>query len=88
MIKVTRPTNLNGAELMDELNAASVKITEPPMLDGNGELWLDIAGADTAKAEAVLAKHNGTQIAPEPTVAQKLHSVGLTLDELKVALGL
>jgi hypothetical protein len=88
MIKVTRPTNLNGTELLAELNAKGVSITEPPLLDGNGELFLDIAEKDLAKAEEVLAKHNGTQIAPEPTVAQKLQSVGLSVDELKAALGL
>ncbi len=88
MIKVTRPTNLNGTELLAELNAKGVLITEPPLLDGNGELFLDIAQKDLAKAEEVLAKHNGTQIAPSLTVVQKLQSVGLSVDELKAALGL
>jgi hypothetical protein len=88
MIKVTRPANLNGAELITELTAKGVSVTGFPFLDGNGDLFLDIAQKDFVKAEEVLAKHNGTQIAPEPTVAQKLESVGLTLDDLKAALGL
>lgn len=88
MIKVTRPTNLNGSELIDELTAKGVKVSGVPMLDGNGDLFLDIAEKDFAKAEEVLAKHNGTQIAPEPTIEQKLKSVGLSLDDLKAALGL
>jgi len=88
MIKVTRPVNLNGAELIDELTAKGVKVKDVPFLDGNGDLFLDIAEKDFVKAEEVLAKHNGTQKAPELTVAQKLESVGLSLDDLKAALGL
>ncbi len=82
------PINLNGAELLTELNAAGVKITEKPLIDGNGNLWLDIADKDKVKAKAIVDAHNGTTIAPEPTVADKLQSVGLNLDDLKVALGL
>jgi hypothetical protein len=58
------------------------------MVDGEGRLWLDILEADKAKAEAVVAAHNGTTIAPEPTIEDKLASVGLNLDDLKAALGL
>jgi hypothetical protein len=88
MIKVTRPVNLNGAELIDELTAKGVKVKGVPFIDGNNDLFLDIAEKDLVKAEEVLAKHNGTQKAPELTVAQKLESVGLSLDDLKAALGL
>lgn len=88
MIKVTRPTDLNGAELMDELNAAGVKITEPPMLDGNGELWLDIAQADSTKAQTVAIAHKGRTEATLQTIEQKLASVGLSVADLKEALGL
>jgi hypothetical protein len=87
MIKVTRPINLNGTELLAELNAKGLSITEPPMLDGNGDLFLDIAQNDLAKAEEVLAVHNGTQVALPATVEQKLASVGLSIEELKAVLG-
>jgi hypothetical protein len=86
MIKVTRPKNLNGTELLAELNAKGVTITEPPMLDGNGDLFLQISESDVDAAELVLAKHNGTQVAPEPTIAQKLTTLGINLDDLKAAL--
>jgi hypothetical protein len=86
MIKYTKPKNLNGAELLDELNAAGVSITEPPFIDGNGDLFLEIADADAKKAEAVVAAHNGNTISPEPTIADKLASVGLSIEELKTAL--
>jgi hypothetical protein len=91
MIKFNKPENLNGAELLDELAAVGIVLeitTQAPLIDGNGDFWLDVQPADQAKAAAVVAAHNGTTIAPEPTVEQKLASVGLNLDDLKTALGL
>ena len=91
MIKFDKPANLNGAELLDELAVVGIvldKFKEAPLIDGNGDLWLDIEAADKAKAEAVIAAHNGTIVAPEPTIEQKLSSVGLNLPDLKAALGL
>jgi hypothetical protein len=90
MIQFIKPENLNGAELRDELNANGVAISDDPFsvkLEGDGSLWLDIAEADKAKATPIVAAHNGTTVAPELTVAQKLASVGLSLEELKAALG-
>jgi hypothetical protein len=86
MIQFTKPQKLNGAELLAELNAAGVSITEPPFIDGNGNLFLEIAGADVKKAEGVVAVHNGNTVRPEPTIADKLASVGLSIEELKTAL--
>ena len=88
MIKFNKPINLNGAELLDELNSAGIVITSKARVDGNDDLWLDIADKDEAKAKLIVAAHNGTTVAPEPTVEQKLASVGLNLEDLKAALGL
>lgn len=91
MIKFTRPINLNGTELRQELNSAGIAISDEPFavsLDGDNNLLLDIDSKDEAKAKSIVAAHNGTTIAPEPTVEQKLASVGLNLDDLKTALGL
>jgi hypothetical protein len=88
MIQFTKPTNLNGTELLAELNAAGVAITQPPFDNAQGSIWLEIAAADEAKAKTVVAAHNGTTIAPEPTVSDKLASVGLSVADLKTALGL
>ena len=88
MIQFTKPTNLNGTELLSELNAGGVSITEPPLIDGEGNFWLDVAEADKVKATPIVAAHNGTMIPPEPTVADKLASVGLSVTDLKEALGL
>jgi hypothetical protein len=88
MIQFTKPTNLNGAELLTELNNSGLKITEPPIIDGAGNFWLDIADTDKNKAEPIVAAHNGTTVPTEPTVAEKLASVGLSVADLKKALGL
>jgi hypothetical protein len=91
MIKFVKPANLNGAELLDELATVGIvldKFKQAPLIDGNGDFWLDVKPADKGKAEAVVAAHNGTTVAPEPTIEQKLASVGLNLVDLKAALGL
>jgi hypothetical protein len=87
MIQFNKPTNLNGTELLAELNAAGVAITQPPFDDAAGNIWLEIAESDKDKATPIVAEHNGTTVAPEPTVAEKLASVGLSLEELREALG-
>jgi len=91
MIKFNKPENLNGAELLDELAAVGIvldKDLQSPFIDGNGDFWLDVDISNKAQAELVLAAHNGTTIAPEPSIQDKLETAGITLDELKVALGL
>ena len=91
MIKFNKPANLNGAELLDELAAVGIvldKKEQAPLIDGNGDFWLDVKSVDEAKTETVVAAHNGTTVAPEPTVEDKLASVGLNLTDLKTALGI
>ena len=88
MIKFDKPQNINGTELLAELNAAGIEITEPPLIDGNNQFWLDVAKKDQDKAKAIIATHNGTTIAPEPSIEQKLANAGLNLQDLKTALGL
>jgi hypothetical protein len=88
MIKFNKPANLNGAELLAELNTAGVLIEQLPLVDGNDDLWLEIANKDKTKAQTVVDAHDGTTVAPEPTIADKLANAGLNLDELRTALGL
>ena len=84
MTTYPRPTNLNGTELMAEL--AAVKVVVDRVKD-NGDQTITLDTTDK-KADAIVANHNGTTVAPEPTVAEKLQSVGLNLDDLKAALGI
>lgn len=91
MIQFEKPTNLNGSELRQELLAVGVQIGNKGrevVIDENGFFWLDIKQSDKDKAAGVVAAHNGTIIAPQQSVEQKLESVGLSIDDLKEALGL
>ena len=85
MIQFNLPTKLNGSQLLDELKAAGVSITEYPSQE-NGLLYLEIDAKDEAKAKAVVDSHIG--IDKEPTLNDKLSSVGLSVEDLKTALGL
>ena len=89
MISFTKPKNLNGAELLEELAAADVTVTDRPSDDGEGLLWLDIAEADKDKAAPIVAAHNGTMIAPNNSAAKAalLANLGITADEFKTLLG-
>ena len=90
MITLKKPLNLNGSELRAELRLAGVFISDNIKAiedDNKGQIILDIADTDKDKAEIVVVAHNGTMITPEPTVANKLASVGLSIEELKAALG-
>lgn len=91
MLSFNKPINLNGAELRQELNDAGVTISDERdsvTLDGDGILWLDIKASDKTKAETIVANHNGNIVPPEPSIQDKLASAGITVDELKTALGL
>jgi hypothetical protein len=90
VISFIKPKNLNGTELRQELLQAGIVIGDSfdsIVEESNGSLSLNISEADEAKAAAVVAAHNGTTVAPQPTIETKLASVGLSLDELRAALG-
>ena len=81
----TKPIKLNGQELIDEL--ANVGIIVNQVIDfANGTIGFETD--DEVKASSVVAAHNGTIVAPEPTIEDKLASVGLNIVDLKSALGL
>lgn len=91
MIKFDKPANLNGDELLNELAEIGItldKLNQAPVIDGNGDFWLDVSEKDKTKVASVVAAHNGTIIAPAPTAADKLAAAGLTVDDLKLLLGL
>lgn len=89
MIKFNRPENINGTELIAELKAVGVKVNDFPLLDGNGDFWLDIAAKDEAKAAEIVAAHNGTIVAPDNSAARQaiLDRLGLTAEEAQLLLG-
>lgn len=88
MIQFTKPTNLNGTELLTELNNANVVVTNLPLIDDNGNFWLDIAESDITIATSIVASHNGTTIAPDNSAAKAalLERLGITQEEAKLLL--
>ena len=89
MIQFTKPTNLNGAELLQELNDANITVNGKPFLDGNGEFWLDISETDKAKAEPIVTAHNGTDQSEAKATARQalLTKLGITAEEAQLLLG-
>jgi hypothetical protein len=88
MIKFDKPKNLNGTELIDELNAGGVAVQGRPKAD-EINLWLNIEAKDEAKAKPIVAAHNGTTVAPDKTAERQaiLDRLGLTDEEAKILLG-
>ena len=88
MITFNKPKNLNGTELLAELNNAGVSITQSPMIDGSSAFWLDIAEADKDKAAPIVAAHNGTTVAPDNSAAKAalLARLGITAEEATLLL--
>jgi hypothetical protein len=92
VIKFNKPENLNGAELRIELAEEGIQL-KGSFNDLNDiyvvgeDLFLNIDEEFLSKANEVVANHNGTIVAPKLSVEDKLASVGLSLEELKAALG-
>ena len=84
MKSFTLPEFFNGAELIEELKTAKVKITGRPEIDGNGVLWLDVT--DEVKTQEVLNNHVGTIVAPDLSAQRQaiLDRLGLTAQEAEI----
>ena len=80
-----KPENLNGLELIAELKAVGLEV-EQINDNGNGKIYFETN--DRKLAAEVVKAHNGNINPIEPTVADKLASVGLNLEDLKTALGI
>jgi len=72
------PAAINGDQLKSELNAEDVYVV--------GNALFVVGNFSKSEAETIIAAHK--PIAPkEPTIEEKLSSVGLSIEELKAALG-
>lgn len=75
----TLPTAINGDQLKNELNAEDVYVV--------GDALFVVGNFTKSDAESIINAHK--PIAPkQPTLQEKLASVGLSIDDLKQALGL
>ena len=83
-------TTVNIETLRKELAAIGVILPSEKnaIMVSDTNLFLDIDEKDSDKVIEVLKNHNGNDIVIETTIEQKLASVGLSIDDLKSALGL
>jgi hypothetical protein len=88
MIKFDLPKDLNCTQLIGEIEAKGIAVDKSviPLIDGNEDFWLPVEESDREAVTAVIKKHKPVVVIP--TVADKLAAAGISLDELKVALGL
>jgi hypothetical protein len=73
------PVNFNGEQFTNESQAKDVYVRENTLF---------VESEKTRAELELLLKNHKPKPVTEPTVAQKLTSVGLSIDDLKVALGL
>jgi hypothetical protein len=85
MLKVTKEINLS--QLDSELNGKGLiaSVDENKVIDAVG--LADNNDATEAELEAAIKAHKALPL-EQPTIAEKLASVGLSVDDLKVALGI
>jgi hypothetical protein len=87
-IKFTQPAKLDGKQLLAELNAGGVAITELPNVDIEGNFWLVIDAKDEAKATPIIAAH--VAVIDTNLVKAKaalLVKLGITAEEAALLLG-
>ena len=88
MITFDKPKNLNGIQLIKELKAANITVTDDPEIDGNGNFRLAVSEADKAATAAIVAVHDGQKTYTDNSAAKTalLAKLGITADEAKLLL--
>jgi len=89
MVKFKKPNQLNGEQLITELNLAGIQTKDFPSIDGEGNLWLDIDEKDKSKAETIVSSHLGIDFSIAKKTARQaiLDRIGLTAEEAQLLLG-
>ncbi len=90
-MKFTAPNPLNGNTFKNELAQAGI-IVDTILIDGEGNLILDVKTTDKTKVEELLKNHDGSDTVPvevllKQSAISKLIDLGLTEDEAKAFLG-
>jgi hypothetical protein len=84
MIQFNKPVNLNGEELIVELESAGVSVIpderniKAPFIDGSGNFWLDIAESDTTTA---LTYNTGADLAQSTAFQPLMNGLGSDADQ-------
>jgi hypothetical protein len=90
MLRLNKPAEVNGIQLVNELRAEGIEIADALKgsigIEGN-KLLVYVNEQHLEKVTEIVNAHIA-QPTPEPTIEDKLSSVGLSLPNLKAALGL
>jgi len=85
-IQFKQPKTLDGQQLIEELAQAGIIAADIPNIDLDGNMWIDINAKDESQASAIIAAH--VAVLKPISIEDKLASVGLSIADLKAALGL
>jgi hypothetical protein len=85
MINIELNKEINGKQLVAELETAGVVVEDILRFNNN---ILSIAADEKHTEIAITIVNNHVPVFAEPTIIEKLESIGLSVDELKEALGL
>jgi hypothetical protein len=85
MATFKKPDKLNGAELKQQLAEAGINVSDIfDLADG----FIAFETDDAESAAQIVKSHSGNIEPKEPTIEDKLASVGLNIEDLKAALGI
>lgn len=91
MIKFNKPEKLNGSQLLEELKSGEIKIGDSdfPLIDGNGNFWLNVSEKDFSKAETIVNNHIGRDTVNSYQIKKTalLERLGITEEEARLLLG-
>jgi len=84
MHSFTKPSDLNGVQLIDEIQTQKILVGGFPSLDGDGVLWLDIDEKDHDKVATIIENHKGQAHYKDSTAIARtalLERLGITEQE-------
>lgn len=85
MERFTKPSSLNAIQLKSELLNAGIEVDS---ITDFGDETIGFSVSNKESALKIVAAHKGVDTIKELTIDEKLSSVGLSLADLKEALGL
>jgi hypothetical protein len=87
MHSFTKPSDLNGVQLIEEIQAQKIIVTGSPSLDADGVLWLDIDEKDQDKVATIIENHKGQAHYKDATAIARtalLERLGITEQEAQL----
>jgi hypothetical protein len=89
-MELTLPKQFNGTTFRKELAVLGVVLpdTKSAISISDSKLFIEVDDNELPLVIEALKNHNGSDVVIELTTTEKLASVGLSIDDLKAALGL